>query len=516
MCGIVATLPPSPDLTDQALDSLRSRGPDGVGSFHSDFASLGVRRLAITDVSGGSQPLQSPCGRYLLVFNGEVYNHREIRRELKSSGLSFRSDSDGEAILGLYQRHGVAFADRLDGMYALALLDLERSHLVLAVDPVGVKPLYLAPRALLEEGRGTDGEGWVAASTVHALPSALHGQMRRFPPGTVWVCDRSGRDVARRTIELPSCSPEASLLEELRRTVRLQIPEEVPWAVLLSGGLDSALVAALATELSIETPTGKVLAYTVGTPGSSDVAAAGRLAAELGLEHRVVPVPRPELASIVERVIEATATFDPYVVMSGVGTFLAARAAASDGVKVLLTGEGADELFAGYDAYARLAPEDLEARLQEDQRQLGVTECLRLDRCTMAWGVEARVPYLSPRVISLARALPSAAKVFHGEQRVLRKHALREAAREVLPAWVVERPKAPFFEGSGLFRPFVTQAMREMPAERLAKVAAASPDFPLDGVLPGWLFSLWRERFPHLAASFSSLVEHGLVRSRLR
>jgi asparagine synthase (glutamine-hydrolysing) len=204
------------------------------------------------------------------------------------------------------------------------------------------------------------------------------------------------------------------------------------------------------------------------------------------------------------------------VVMSGVATWLAARAAAEDGVKVLLTGEGADELFAGYDAYARLAPDELEARLLDDQTHLGVTECLRLDRCTMAWGVEARVPFLSPPLVTLARRLPPEAKIDRGSDPPVLKLALREAAREVLPSWAAERPKVPFFKGAGLWRPLVARAREEMPAERLREVATAHPGFALDSPLTAWFFLRWRRRFPHLGRSLEDLVSRGLVRSRER
>jgi asparagine synthase (glutamine-hydrolysing) len=513
MCGIVATLPPAPGLVDRALDALRSRGPDGRGSLDLDFASLGVRRLAITDVAGGSQPLRSPSGHTALVFNGEIYNHRELRAELEADGHRFGSESDGEVILGLYERHGLAFADRLDGMFAIALADLERRRLVLAVDPLGVKPLYLA------EWADEDGNGdWtrVAASTVDALPAELHPRVRRCPPGVVRVFDAEPTGTSEpgtRPIE-PAFGPQGPLLDELRRSVRGQIPAEVPWAVLLSGGLDSGLIAALAAEAA-GSP-GEVVAYTVGLPGSLDVEAARRLASELGLVHRVVPVPRRELSERVEQVIAATATYDSYVVMSGVATWLAARAAAEDGVKVLLTGEGADELFAGYDAYARLAPEELEARLLDDQTHLGVTECLRLDRCTMAWGVEARVPFLSPPLVTLARRLPPEAKIDRGSDPPVLKLALREAAREVLPSWAAERPKVPFFKGAGLWRPLIARARKEMSGERLREVAAAHPGFALDSPLTAWFFLRWRRRFPRLGRSLEDLVSRGLVRSRER
>lgn len=491
MCGVIGIFGGGPRPIQHGLESLKSRGPDALSAASFSFAHLGIARLAITDLENGAQPLRSRSGQVAVAYNGEIYNHRQIRMDFPAG--TFRSGSDGEVVHALYERHGMRFADHLEGMYAVILLDLKRRRMVLANDPIGVKPLYWASR----------GGMWMAASTVDAFPQLLRSQVRRFPPGQIWATD------GERTEIKPLARPEGSLLEELRRAVRSQIPDEVPWGCMFSGGLDSSLIAALARECTQE----PIIAYTVGLPKSADVGAACALASQLGLRHRIVDVDPADLVDVIRQVVAATATYDPYIVPGGAATYLIARQAARDGLKVLLSGEGADELFAGYSYYKDIPFEQLNQALEEDQNDLGATECLRLDRCSMSHGVEVRVPYLSPRIVRFARQAPASQKIRRqADGIIVNKYCLREAARPLLPQWVVEREKSAFSWGTGMVDFIRGLASRQISPESFQRMCANGNGFRFQEPLDAWFYSIWKEQHSGLAGSWEEMVERGLAR----
>ncbi|WP_212912548.1 asparagine synthase-related protein [Streptomyces sp. TS71-3] len=454
-----------------------------------DFCSLAVNRLAISGILNGDQPLTSEDGSVVVVFNGALYNSGKLGLKY---GFDFRSMNDGEVIHFLYQKFGLAFADHLEGMYAICIADRERREMIVAADPIGIKPVYWHD----------EGERRRVASTVDAFPPRLRPDVRRVPPGVVWSTSGGARRIVH------EYAAEGDLGELLSRSVAEQIPAEVPWGCMLSGGVDSSLIARFATDAAPEVHT-----FTCGTPNSTDLHAARDVAGVLGTVHHETLVDPDELPELVDRVVEATGSFERWTVMAGVGTYLTARSAHREGVKVLLSGEGADELFAGYDEFQDVPEPFLDGLLVHYQADLGVSECLRLDRCTMANSVEARVPFLNTRVIRHARSLPADDKIRRAGGTSTRKFALRHAAEAVLPQRIAQRTKEEFTNGSGLTDELRGLADKRYPPARLAELAEANPSFSLPDPLTGWFFERWRAIYGStIGDAWTPMVERGLFR----
>lgn len=490
MCGIAAAVPGDRAFVESVLARQAHRGPDPA-SVDLGFCTLGVNRLAISGLDGGAQPLTSTDGSIVVVFNGAIYNAAML---VDAFGMQPKSSNDGEVIAFLYQRFGMDFADHLEGMFAICLADLRTGELVVAVDDLGIKPVFVCEA----------GDHRYVASEVAAFPAPLRRSVRRLPPGVVWSSAGRLQRIAH------AYHSTGSLHSLLAASVREQIPAEVPWGCLLSGGVDSSLIARLASDVAAGLPT-----FACGIEGSSDLAAARRVAELLGTDHHEVVVDPEELPAVVDAVVERTASPDPWTVMTGVGCYLAARRAAERNIKVLLSGEGADEMFGGYQEFEALPAAFLNTTLVQYQADLGVTECLRLDRATMAHSIEGRVPFLSTSLLRYARALPPGDKVKVEGAATTRKYALRQLARSVLPGWVADRPKVEFAMGAGIHEALLRIAEEAVPADRLASLRTESPGFPIDGAVSAWVFTRWREIFgDSIADSWESLAHRGLVRQR--
>lgn len=496
MCGVVAVAPANQPMAAQAMRSMRNRGPDDFGLVDTGFASLGVARLAITDIAHGHQPFRAPSGRAWIGFNGAIYNAQAL---IQSFDMRPASGNDGEVIGYLYEQFGLRFADYLEGMYAICIADADRSQLVVAVDPIGIKPLYLAATET----------SWLAASTLQAFPRELRRLAWRIPPGTVWTSAGATAAITPRT------TVDGSLRALLEASVQEQIPAEVPWGCMLSGGVDSSVVAALAARQ------GPTLTFTSGLPGSQDLAAAAEVADFLGTVHRQEIIDRDELPLLVDAAVRATASPDPVTILAGIGTYAAARAAAREGVKVLLSGEGADELFGGYEDYLQDPPELREASLLHDQVDLGARECLRLDRCTMAHGIEARVPFLSSSVIGKARALPLTEKIDTSGAVPVQKAVLRRLAGDLLPARSAARPKVGFPDGAGLTQAVREEAHRSVSSDELAEFDNCAVTFSylksqrelgVDNTTAAYTWKIWSRYYSDVADGWSDMAERGLVR----
>ena len=431
----------APAEVEQMLQQLRHRGPDGSGCDSAAGRTLGHTRLAIIDVAGGRQPIHSDRGA--ITFNGEIYNHRELRqRHLSDRPAHTRTDT--EVILQLYQRYGPRCVELLDGMFAIAIAG--EDGLFLARDPIGIKPLYTAHR----------GDTLYFASEIKALKDVATG-IHEFPPG-YWYHSRLGlsryytigqdlSDLNGNIVqELTHFEHEDQVLPVIVRTLReavhKRLMSDVPLGVSLSGGLDSSIVALLARE-----GLDRVETFAVGVTGSSDLAAARDVAQFLGTHHHERVYDRQDMLRVLPQVLYYLESFDPALVRSAMpNTFLAQLSAES--VKVFLTGEGADELYAGYDYLARYEePDALHAELVHIVGALHNTNLQRADRMSMAHGLEARVPFLDVRSIALALGLPALWKL-RGEGRPA-KALLRRAFADTLPAHIVNRPKEKFSKGAG-------------------------------------------------------------------
>src|SRR3954466_12594153 len=439
MCGIVAEHGCSdPEPLERMLERLPHRGPDDRGTIRVDGSWLGHRRLSIVDVGGGRQPLCTPDESAWLVGNGEVYNHEEVRARLGDRELL--TTSDNEVALHLIDERGVGGLAELSGMFAFVMAGRD-GRFVAARDPVGIKPLYWARR-----------NGAVRfASEMHAFDPEWQAFVEPFPPGCAWTPEEGLRRFAS---AVPAAREPVTDREELLtgtretlvRAVRQQMMGDVNVGVFLSGGLDSSLVAAIASRIANERGRG-LPTFPVCPQASADLAAARTVAEHLGRDHVEVTYTAAEALESLPNVVRAIESFDPGLVRSAVPNYMLARTTRQH-VKVVLTGEGADELFAGYE-YMRdfTEPAALHAELERTVRSLHNLNLQRCDRVTMAHAVEARVPFLDREVIEWALRVPPEAKIARpGEPE---KRLLREAFDGWLPDELLWREKAEFGDGSG-------------------------------------------------------------------
>jgi asparagine synthase (glutamine-hydrolysing) len=443
MCGIYGVFgtAAAADVRRQ-LAILRHRGPDGSGMDETAAGCVGHTRLAIVDVAHGAQP--QVYERLHISYNGEVYNHRALRAQYLA-GEELATQSDTEVVLRLYAGLGPVSVELLDGMFAIAILDDET--LFLARDPIGIKPLYLgfAPGALY------------FASEIKAFPAGLE-RIEVFPPGH-WYHSQMGLHrfyhVGQGRELLPAPRDEIAAQEQiaeiLRAAVYKRLMADVPLGVSLSGGLDSSIVTLLAKEGLRDKGQDVLHSFGVGVEGSEDLAAAEEVAAFLGTRHHVRVYNTREMLAVLPDVLYALESCDPALVRSAIANYFLAELAVEE-VKVMLTGEGADELYAGYDYLRGFAQaEALQKEMEFIVGALHNTNLQRADRLSMRCGLEARVPFLDVDSIAYALALPPAwkmAKVGPNGERV-EKALLRGAFAGRLPEAIVRRPKQKFSAGAG-------------------------------------------------------------------
>lgn len=437
MCGftgIWGQIPEKALSLTRSLDCLSHRGPDGYGWHFCNQSQIGHRRLSILGGTGGAQPLYDESGDIGVIYNGEIYNHMALRG-LLGRRHDLNTGSDGEVIAHLYEEEGPDFVRMLKGMFALAVV--ERGHrLVLARDPMGIKPLYWARHQ----------DQVMFSSEMKALLELCPPEcIENFPPGHLYVSDQGLRAYAPRdpveTVEADEATWERRLLAELDRAVRRRLMADGRVGVFLSGGLDSSLVAALAARRVKGLPT-----FAVGVPGSPDLERAREVAAALGTEHHEALLDPDQVRRALPEILHHLESYDPDLVASAVPCWFVSQLAARH-LKVVLTGEGADELFAGYayHSHYRDRPEALQVELDRLLDNLHRINLQRVDRMSMAHGLEARVPFLDTGFIRLARNIPMHLKLGPEQQKLI----LRRAAAHLLPESIAWRPKAQFDEGSG-------------------------------------------------------------------
>jgi asparagine synthase (glutamine-hydrolysing) len=481
VCGIaaIADARPTSDRTAEAarigdtmLERLHHRGPDGRGDERTGSTWLGHTRLAIVDLPGGAQPMGSDDG-WWVVANGEVYNHEALRAELAAEGRVLSTSSDSEVVLHVVSAWGTRGVRRLRGMFAFGVVGPD-GELVLGRDPLGIKPLYWARR----DGRV------VAASELAAFPDGLRGDVEEFPPGHTWTAAEGLRavvDLHGDPVGAGGPGPEfesreqavAAVREAVVGAVRERMMADVPLGVFLSGGLDSSIVAAvMAREAS---PGTLIRSFSAGTPDSPDLVAARRVAAHLGLEHHERVYTDDEVLEVLPDVVRATESYEPSLIRSAVPNYLLSELAARH-VKVVLTGEGADELFAGYHHLRGLPPDRLREELVRGVDLLHHLNLQRADRVSMAHSLEARVPFLALEVLAVAQRVPVEWKLLgeDGHPQAQEKALLREAFAGWLPEDVLWRRKEQFGDGSG------TAAVMARRAEALVPEADWAAD-----ALPG-------------------------------
>ena len=458
MCSVLAILetdPHAPFPRDRALALSRlqqHRGPDWSGVFAHDRALLAHNRLAIVDVEHGAQPLENAAGTHALAVNGEIYNHRALEVEL---GPSFhpRTRSDCEVILGLYAEEGSGFVDRLNGIFAFVLYDAGQDRYIVARDHMGIVPLYT--------GRDDDGRFFVASEMKALMPVCR--SVEEFPPGH--VLDSADPDAVPkpyynrpwRNYEAATAEPDpAGIREALEAAVHRQLMSDVPYGVLLSGGLDSSIVSAVARRYArrriedddrSEAWWPRLHSFCIGLEGSPDLASARMVAEHIGTVHHQFHFTVQEGLDALPDVIHHLETFDVTTVRAATPMYLMARRIRTLGIKMVLSGEGADEVFGGY-LYFHRAP-DPRSFHDETVRKLDRLhqfDCLRANKAMAAWGVEARVPFLDREFLDVAMSIDPAAKMPGGG---IEKRILREAFADYLPPEILWRQKEQFSDGVG-------------------------------------------------------------------
>lgn len=450
-----------PALRRHALDlsqRQRHRGPDWSGVYVDDGAILVHERLAIVDPAGGSQPLLSEDGGLALAVNGEIYNHRELKAEL-AQPYAFQTGSDCEVINALYREDSPAsFLNRLNGIFAFALWDRARQRVLIARDPIGVVPLYW--------GHDKDGR-LVVASELKSLVD-ICADAAQFPPGH-WY--DSATDTLARYYERPWRDYDAvegveadrvELREAFERAVHRQLMTDVPYGVLLSGGLDSSLVAAVAARYArhrvedgdqTEAWWPRLHSFAIGLKGSPDLAAAAIAAEALGTVHHGFEYTFEEGLDALPEVIRHVETYDVTTIRASTPMFLLARRIKAMGVKMVLSGEGSDEIFGGY-LYFHKAPNarEFHEELVRKLDALNNYDCLRANKSMMAWGVEPRVPFLDREFLDVAMRIDARHKMVGqgpaGARRI-EKAVLREAFEGYLPDSILWRQKEQFSDGVG-------------------------------------------------------------------
>lgn len=477
MCGIAGGFGrPSARTVTRMLACVSHRGPDDEGVWASPQVVLGHRRLSIIDLKGGHQPITNEDGSVVAVANGEIYNHREIRSRLEAGGHRFRTRSDSEVLVHLYEERGPSLVRELDGMFALAIHDRASGRLLLARDPLGIKPLY----------GGCTGDSFYFASELRALLEATEN-VWEFPQGSHLVLE-PGAPGERLEVrpqeaasywELPAGPPDvtdpalavAGVRERLERAVARRLVADVPVGLFLSGGLDSSLIAALARR---QVP-GELHSFAVGQKGSEDLRYAARVAEILGTIHHEYTYSAEELEAALPTVIRHLESYDPALVRSAIPTYFVSRLARRY-VKVALSGEGADELFAGYAYLRRLDRQRLHRELRTVTAALHNTNLQRVDRMSMAHGLEVRVPFLDLEMVRWAFRLDPSVKLRGAEQ--VEKWVLRKAAEGLLPSEVVYRKKAKFAHGTGTSGLLQGIARRRISAEELSRAQRRAEGAP--------------------------------------
>ena len=471
MCGILALLEATGEVSELRSQvvalarTLRHRGPDWSGVHVQQVQRPGGRvvhqvlaheRLAIVDPEGGAQPLRNEAGNLALTVNGEIYNHTALAAELdQPHTMSTRSDC--EVILHLYEERGAALVDQLDGVFAFVLSDEQTGEVLAARDPVGVVPLYW--------GWGSDGSVWFA-SEMKALREVCQ-RFEPFPPGHLFAGGELRRywDPSWRQPDVvPAKKPAAlELRQGLEQAVVKRMMSDVPFGVLLSGGLDSSLVAAIVSrhashrmEDDWQSPAWwpRLHSFCIGLEGGPDLAHAQQVADFLGTAHHTLTFTVQDGLDALRDVIFHIETYDVTTIRASTPMYLMARKIKAMGVKMVFTGEGADEIFGGYLYFHKApSPAELHHETVRKVQALHNYDCLRANKSMSAWGVEARVPFLDRAFLDLAMNLDPASKMVAADQGRMEKHLLRQAFDDAddpfLPPEVLWRQKEQFSDGVG-------------------------------------------------------------------
>ena len=513
MCGIVCALDvkqSTEELRPQLLEmskKIRHRGPDWSGIYADDHAIFAHERLAIVDPASGKQPLFSPDKQLVLAANGEIYNHRELRAT--TTDYAFQTGSDCEVILALYQQKGVDFIDDLNGIFGFALYDAANNDFLIARDHMGIIPLYY--------GFDQAGTRYVA-SELKALEGVCHS-IEVFPPGHYMTSkDEAPKKWYTRDWEdYEAVKDNSTSIEDLGKAledaVHRQLMSDVPYGVLLSGGLDSSITSALAKKFAKnrveaddkqEAWWPQLHSFSIGLEGSPDLAAAKVVADRIGTIHHEVTFTVQEGLDAIRDVIYHLETYDITTVRASTPMYLLARVIKSMGIKMVLSGEGADEVFGGYLYFHKApSPEEFHKETVRKLEKLYQYDCLRANKSLAAWGIEGRVPFLDKEFMDVAMRINPKDKMITPER--MEKWVLRKAFEDELPESVAWRQKEQFSDGVGynwidslkeLVKSSVTDAQMEQVNHRF-------PAQPPRTKEEYFYRSIFEEHFPSQAAALT-------------
>ena len=514
MCGIVSILnvkQQTHSLREKALrmsQKIRHRGPDWSGIYCGGSAILAHERLSIVDPESGGQPLYSPDRRQVLAVNGEIYNHQTIRKQYAGK-YDFQTGSDCEVILALYRDKGINFLEDLSGIFAFVLYDEEKDVFLIARDPIGVIPLYI--------GYDEDGTVYVASEL-----KALEGQCDRyepFLPGHYYYSGDPGmkryytRDWMDYEAVKDNPASVSDIHDALEDAVRRQLMSDVPYGVLLSGGLDSSVISAIAekfSEMRIEDNSQtkaywpRLHSFAVGLKGAPDLDKARLVADHIGTVHHEINYTIQEGLDAICDVIYFIETYDVTTVRASTPMYLLARVIKSMGIKMVLSGEGADEIFGGY-LYFHKAPsaKDFHEETVRKLSKLYLYDCLRANKSLSAWGVEGRVPFLDKEFLDVAMRTNPQAKMCPGQ--TMEKRIVREAFANMLPEQVAWRQKEQFSDGVGYswidtLKRITSEAVSD---EQMAHAAERFPVNPPQNKEEYYYRTIFEEHFPSESAARS-------------
>lgn len=514
MCGIVGILniqTKSESLRTKALTmsrKIRHRGPDWSGIYEGKSAILAHERLSIVDPQSGSQPLKNQAQTHILAVNGEIYNHRDIRAKLAGK-YDFQTGSDCEVILALYQEKGINFLEDLSGIFGFALYDAEKDEFLIARDPIGVIPLYI--------GKDSDGTVYVA-SELKALEGFCESYEPFLPGHYYWSKEgEMKRWYKRDWVEYENVKGSsldvADVKQSLEDAVQRQLMSDVPYGVLLSGGLDSSVISAIAKKFAskrIETDGAQdawwpqLHSFAVGLKGAPDLIAAKKVADHIGTVHHEINYTIQEGLDAIRDVIYYIETYDVTTVRASTPMYLLARVIKSMGIKMVLSGEGADEVFGGY-LYFHKAPD---AKSFHDEtirklKKLYLYDCLRANKSLMAWGIEGRVPFLDKEFLDVAMNIDAEKKM--SKDGKIEKWIVRKAFEDLLPESVAWRQKEQFSDGVGYswidtLKKITSEAVTD---EQMAHAAERFPINPPMNKEEYYYRCIFEEHFPSESAAKS-------------
>lgn len=522
MCGIVCAFDleqPGSVLRPQLLTMakcLRHRGPDWSGIYDDEKAILAHERLAIVDPTSGKQPLFSEDKKLVLAANGEIYNHMELRKQFEGK-YSFQTKSDCEVILALYKEKGASFLDELNGIFGFAIYDVEKDEYFIARDHMGIIPLYI----------GWDKHGtFYVASELKALEGVCT-KIELFPPGH-YLHSRDGKIKqwwTRDWMKYENVKDNETSIEDLREAldaaVHRQLMSDVPYGVLLSGGLDSSITSALAKKYAdkrIESGDKdsawwpRLHSFAIGLEGSPDLTAAQKVAEHLDTVHHEIKFTIQEGIDAIKDVVYQLETYDITTIRASTPMYLMARAIKAMGIKMVLSGEGADEIFGGY-LYFHKAPnaEEFHKETVRKLDKLHQYDCLRANKSLAAWGIEGRVPFLDKEFLDVAMRINPKDKMILGDsldlhsRQAMEKWVLRKAFEDMLPESVIWRQKEQFSDGVGYSW---IDSLKEMVDEEVTdeQMANAQYRFPVQTPASKEEFyyrSIFEEHFPSDTAALS-------------